>query len=411
VHGAAALVIALVLGGALFASCPARADDGFARFVSGLRPEALALGVSEATFDAAFAGLAPDLSLPDLRVPGRPTAKGRGQAEFVKPPQDYLKTSYLARLAVRGRVLRERHAATLARIEREIGVDRAALLAIWGRETAYGGYKPKHDAIRALATQAYVGRRKDFFRGELLSALRLLQDGMPRAKMRASWAGAMGLTQFLPSEVVKHGTDMDGDGKVDLFDSVPDALASAARQLKAKGWVLGLAWGYEVVLPAAERCALEGPPRRRTIAEWQRLGFKRVAGRTFPSATDAVEAYLMQPAGAYGPAFLVTENYRVIRRYNMSDLYAVFVGNLADRIAGGGDFVTPWSDPRQLATRDIEAVQRHLQESGHAAIDKVDGKIGSATRAEIGAYQIAAGITVDCWPTSGLLKHMRSVAR
>jgi lytic murein transglycosylase len=382
-------------------------QDGFRAFLQTLWPEAQKLGVTRAVFDAAFKDLAPDLTLPDLILPGREKAQPKGQAEFTRPPQDYLNKTQLERLSQQGRSLALRHADSLKRIETEIGVDGTAVLAIWGRETAFGTYKLQHDAIRVLATQAYFGRRKDMFRAELLAALRLLQDGIPRTTMKASWAGAMGLTQFMPTEFSNHGYDLDRDGRIDLFTSVPDALASAAKQLKNKGWVLGLPWGFEVQRPDKADCALEGPGNGRKIADWVRLGYAPVKGRTFAPEQMAVEAYLMQPAGVYGPVFLVTENFKVIRRYNTSDLYALFVGNLTDRIAGLGDFHTPWAEPKMLATRDIEEIQRLLLKSGQP-VEKIDGKIGSGTRQQIGAYQNAAKLTADCWPTEALLKQMRA---
>jgi lytic murein transglycosylase len=387
---------------------PVGAQAGFRAFLEGVWPDAQKLGVTRPVFDAATRDLTPDLTLPDLILPGRERRETKGQAEFIRPPQEYLNHTSLARLAEQGRALATKHAGVLKRIETEIGVERHAVLAIWGRETAYGTYKLPHDAVRVLATQAYLGRRKDMFRDELLAALKMLQDGLPRERMRASWAGAMGLTQFMPSEFGQHGIDMDQDGKIDLFQSVPDALASAAQQLKAKGWVTGLPWGYEVRRPANADCALEGPGNGRTIAEWVKLGYSRAHGLSFTPRQLAGEAYLMQPAGTYGPAFLVTENFKVIRRYNTSDLYALFVGNLTDRIAGRGDFEAPWADPRQLATRDIEEVQRQLQAAGHTSIDRIDGKIGSATRAEIGAFQNKRGMKADCWPTAELLQRMRA---
>ena len=384
----------------------AQAQDGFRGFLEQLWPDAQKLGVTRVVFDGALKDLAPDLTLPDLVIPGREKSEPKGQAEFTRPPQDYLNKSMLEKLAEQGKVLAVKHAESLTQIEAEIGVDRNAVLAIWGRETAFGTYKLPHDAIRVLATQAYFGRRKDVFRIELLAALKLLQTGIPRATMRASWAGAMGLTQFMPSEFATHGYDLDKDGKVDLFSSVPDALASAAKQLKNKGWILGLPWGFEVRRPAKADCALEGPGHGRPISDWAKLGYTRTSGRAFTPDQLAADAYLMQPAGTYGPVFLVTENFKVIRRYNTSDLYALFVGNLADRIGGRGDFETPWASPKMLSTRNIEEIQQLLLKSGQP-VDKIDGKIGSGTRQQIGAYQNSAKLTADCWPTEALLKQMR----
>lgn len=397
-------IIGLVV--VLHAAGPARAQDGFRAFLDSLWPDAEKLGISRPVYVAALKDIAPDLTLPDLVIPGREKAEPKGQAEFTRPPQDYVSASLLAKLADQGRTLAIKHGDALRRIETEIGVEGNAVLAIWGRETAFGTYKLQHDAIRVLATQAYLGRRRETFRPELLYALKMLQDGTPREQMRSSWAGAMGLTQFLPSEFYQHGYDLDRDGRIDLFNSVPDALASAAKQLKAKGWVTGLNWGFEVRRNATADCALEGPQNGRPIAEWIKLGYARAYGKTFAAELGSVEAYLMQPAGTFGPVFLVTENFKVIRRYNTSDLYALFVGNLADRIAGRPEFEARWAEPKMLPTRDIEEIQRHLQKAGFQ-IDKIDGKIGSATRSQIGAYQKAARIKADCWPTSELLFQMR----
>lgn len=387
------------------------ADEGFRAFLESVWPDAQTAGVSRKTFDAAIKGLEPDTSLPDLVLPGRDKPTMKGQAEFTRAPSEYLNAAYLARLAEKGKVLAAQYKTALDRIEQLYGVDRFSVLAIWGRETAFGNYKLPHDAIRVLATQAYLGRRKELFRAEFVLALKMLQDGIPRAKMRSSWAGAIGQTQFLPSEFYQHARDHDKDGFADLFDSVPDALASAARQLQAKGWVRGRTWGYEVVIPANSDCALEGPPGIRPLRDWVSLGYKRVSGRTFPADVMSEQAYLMSPAGAYGPSFVVLENFQVIRRYNTSDLYATFVGNLADRIAGGGDFVTPWQDIGPQRTRIIRGVQSGLQKAGYA-IDKIDGFIGSGTRREAGQYQRKNGLKIDCWPTPVLLEHLtRRTAR
>jgi lytic murein transglycosylase len=385
---------------------PAEARPSFKVWLAGLWPQAEALGVSRATFEQTFRGVTPDFSIPDLKKPGQKTPSSRGQAEFTRPPSAYLNRAYLSRLAKTGQALAKKHKTTLDRIEKEIGVSRHAVLAIWGRETAFGAYKLKHDAIRVLATLAYAGRRSELFRNELLDALRLIEGGMDRKRMRSSWAGAIGLTQFMPSEFFKHARDFDGDGKVNLFTSVPDALASAAQQMAGKGWVTGQTWGYEVVIPPTSDCALEGPTQARPLSDWIKLGFKRAANRPWPQKALDQEAYLMLPAGAYGPAFLALENFRVFRRYNMSDLYAVFVGHLADRIAGGGDFVTPWSSEEKQRTDVIAGIQERLKTAGYG-VSIVDGKIGSNTRMVVGAYQRNAGLKVDCWPSPTVLNALK----
>lgn len=372
-----------------------------------LWPEAQALGVSRATFDAAFKGLTPDYKLPDLKRPGRKVPSSKGQAEFTRPPSAYINRDYIKRLAATGQRLQKKHQQALAAIEKTYGVDRYSLLAIWGRETAFGQHKLRHDAIRVLATLAYAGRRAALFRTELLAALRLLEQGIPRRKMRSSWAGAMGLTQFMPSEFEKFAKDFDGDGEANVFSSVPDALASAAAQLAGKGWVRGMTWGYEVDVPTTADCAYEGPAQQRPISTWIEMGFKRVAGRRWPQHMLDKTAYLMMPGGAYGPAFLVTENFKVIRRYNMSDLYAVFVGHLADRIAGGGDFVTPWTSNAKQRSDVIADIQSRLQKAGYP-VSVVDGKIGSNTRHMVGLYQRLHGHPVDCWPSQKVVGQLKS---
>jgi len=392
---------------ALAVTVPPAAADAWSDFIAGLWPEAEAQGVSRATFDAAFRGLKPDYSLPDLIVPGKKRDDSAGQAEFTKSAFEYLNEKYLASLAVKGRQFLKDHEKDIINIEKKTGVDRYIMVAIWGRETAYGNHKLPHDAIRVLATQAFTGRRKEQFRAEILAALKMLQAGVPRSKMRASWAGAVGQTQFMPTEYFQHLEDGDGDGKVDIFDSVPDALASAARQLANKGWVRGLRWGYEVQMPKGGDCSLEGPPGERTIAEWRKLGFQRTGKTPFKPAEDSISAYLMMPSGAYGPGFLATENFKVIRLYNTSDLYALFVGDLADRIAGAGGFHVPAAQIPQPRTAQVTEIQERLSKLGYP-MDKIDGKIGSNTRRQVGIYQKQNGLKIDCWPTEAVLKSLRS---
>ncbi len=392
-------------------SAVSEAQPAFQAFVEGLWLEAQAQNITRATFDRAFRGVEPDLSIPDLIITGRETTSSKGQAEFTRAPQEYLDKKYLAQLAQRGRALRNEHATVLGKVEQQLGVDRAIVLAIWGRETAFGSHNSPHYAIRVLATQAFTGRRKDLFRTELLFGLRMLQDGVVTVEtMRSSWAGAMGLTQFMPSEFYASGLDLDADGRIDLFKSVPDALGSAAKQLQQKGWQAGLPWGFEIKSGKLVDCAHEGPVNGRSVASWQALGVVRADGQPFPKNTRDQPAYLMSPGGAYGPQFLVTENFKVIRAYNTSDLYAAFVGHLADRIAGGGDFHTPWAAIRQLRTAEIEEIQTRLKAEGYA-IDKIDGKIGSNTRWQVGLFQRARKLTVDCWPTEAVLVSVRRPAK
>lgn len=379
-------------------------DAGFTQFIASLWPEAQAEGIARAIFDAETRGLEPDYKLPDLILPGRPATGAPSQAEFVQVPADYLKEASIARLAEEGQRLMAKYRAALTGIEARFGVPATIALAIWGRETDYGRYTLPYDGLRVLATQAYVGRRKDTYRGEFILALKLINDGeVTRKDMRASWAGATGLTQFLPSEFYKHAVDFDGDGRKDIWHSVPDALASAAQQLVNKGWQPGLRWAYEVRPPANADCTLGVPEVTKPIGEWLREGFVPVRGQRLSAAEQAQPASLLQPEGIYGPAFLTTKNYFVIKEYNFSDLYVLFVGHLSDRMVSALAFATPWSASTQLRTTDVEAMQRHLTRIGLYA-DKIDGKAGMKTRAALGAYQKSAGLKVDCWPSEAVLR-------
>jgi len=382
------------------------ADAGFARFVESVWPDAQKAGVTRATFDAQTRGLEPDYKLPDLLLPGRPATGAPSQAEFVQVPADYVKETTIARLAGEGRKLMQEHRATLAAIEKRFGVPGSVILAIWGRETDYGRYRLPYDALRVVATQAYVGRRKEQFREEFILALKLLNDGVvARKDFRSSWAGATGLTQFLPSELYKHGVDFDGDGRVNIWTSIPDALASAAQQLVNKGWQRGVRWAYEVQAPRNADCTQGTPEVTRPIGEWLRAGFVPVRGERLGAAERAQPASLLQPEGSYGPAFLTTKNYFVIKEYNFSDLYVLFVGHLSDRMVDGLPFATKWSASTQLRSRDVEAMQRHLTKLGLYR-DKIDGKAGMLTRAALGAFQKSAGLKVDCWPSEAVLRAM-----
>jgi lytic murein transglycosylase len=401
------VLIALAMTSFWLAAGTARgADVAFRNFLQSLWPDAQQQGVTRATFEAAIRGLEPDFTLPDLDLPGRPERPAPQQAEFVQTPAGYVRETTIAKLAEQGRALLLTHRSTLEAIERQFGVQPSVVLAIWGRETAYGGYKLPHDAIRVLATQAYAGRRKDMFRGELLGALKMLQDGVPRDRLRSSWGGAMGLTQFLPSEFYKYAVDFDGDGKVDIWTSIPDALASAAKQLHGKGWQPGRRWAYEVRVPAGIDCTIAQPGHVRPIGEWLRQGYAPAHGRKLSADELKEQASLLLPEGTFGPAFLTPKNYYVIKDYNFSDLYVLFVGHLSDRMLDARPFEKPWSKNAQLRTEQVEAMQRKLTERG-LYNDKIDGKAGMLTRAALGAYQKANGLHIDCWPTAEVLTHMQ----
>jgi lytic murein transglycosylase len=397
------LIVCVTLAGV--GTAKAQSEAEFRQFIQSLWPRAEQLGISRAVFDEATRGLKPNLSLPDLVIPGKPKAIPRGQPEFERTPAQYLSETSLTRLTEQGRKLAAEHRATLAAIEQRFGVPPSVVLAIWGRETNFGGYKLPHDAIEVLATQAWLGRRKEMFRDEFLLALKILQEQhVQRARMKASWAGAMGHTQFLPTDFYKHGVDLDGDGHRDIWNSIPDALASAASQLLAKGWDKGKRWGFEVKLPASVDCSIAEPDTKLTVAEWIKRGYVPLTHK--PTREElAEEASLFLPAGLNGPAFLTLNNFYVFKGYNFADLYALFVGNLSDRIAGGGRFATPWGKIEQARSDHIEAIQRHLTEAGFYR-DKIDGKAGMKTRAALGAWQKANGVTLDCWPSKALAERM-----
>lgn len=384
------------------------ADAAFEKWLASLWPEAQALGVSRTTFETATRGLEPDFSLPDLALPGRLEPPQPGQPEFVRTPADYLRESTISRLAAKGAKLREQYRAVLDRIEQRFGVPGAVVLAIWGRESDFSTHSSGQNAIQVLATQAYVGKRKDMFRQEFLMALKMLQESDVRAAdLRSSWGGAMGLTQFLPSEFFKHAVDLDGDGRRDIWHSVPDALASAAKQLADKGWQPGRRWAYEVHAPDGFDCTQGVPEVVRPIGDWLKAGFVPAYGRRLRPDELAEPASVLQPEGIYGPAFLTPKNYFVIKEYNFSDLYALFVGHVSDRIADPRPFETPWSKAALMRTADVEAMQKNLTARGLYQ-DKIDGKAGMLTRAALGAYQKANGLKLDCWPTSAVLDHMRA---
>nr|WP_159598589.1 lytic murein transglycosylase [Starkeya nomas] len=387
-------------------SAPARADAGFDRWLAAQWPAAQAMGISRATFERETRGLEPDYSLPDLAIPGKPR-KPDGQAEFVQTPAAYVSDKAIGNYAARGRKLAGQYAAELKVIEQQFGVPGSVLLAIWARETAFGGAKLNHDALRVLATQAYVGRRKDDFQPEFLAALKILDEGhVTRAQMKSSWAGAMGLTQFLPTGYLTYGVDLDGDGTANIWTSVPEALAATASLLREKGWQPGKRWAYEIAVPAGFDCTQAEPDVTLTIGDWLKRGVKIADGRRVPPSAMKDKASIIMPAGPFGPAFLTPANYFVLKAYNFADLYVLYVGHLADRIEDDKPFAQGWKDIALVKTRDLEFMQKVLTREGYYA-EKIDGKAGMKTRAALGAYQKANGLPLDCWPDAQVLEHMR----
>ena len=395
-------------------------EKRFVTWVEQLRADALAAGITRETFDAAMKGVRPDWSLPDLDLPdlgpdgpaipkSEKKGKQRQQPEFDRP-SSYFPAKSLNWVVKTGRQKLAAYGKTLAAVEQKFGVQRSVVLAIWGRETAFGRAKIPYYAVRALATQAFMGRRKDFFRPELLLAFKILQEGhVTRSRMRSSWAGAMGHTQFLPSDFVEHAVDFNGDGKRDIWGSIPDALASTANYLSKNGWEMGKTWGYEVVLPKGFDCTLEDPEDLRPISEWVKLGLKRTRGRKFREDRLPEPTHLVLPAGTKGPAFLALKNFAVIKTYNRADLYALYVGHVADRFGSNRAFAGRWAKVSRFRRDEIKEIQQAIADAG-IDVGKIDGLAGPKTRAAIGRYQRKLGLPVDCYPNRTLLQKAREAS-
>lgn len=385
-------------------------DDQFQTWLSAdLWPDAKKAGVSKATFDAAFKGVEPDLKLPDLVLPGQKpeTPTKQHQAEF-RSPAAYFAPKTVDAVVNGGRSRLQSNARTLARIEKQSGVPGPVLLAVWGRESGFGAAKIPYDAFEVLSTKAFLSTRKEMFRAEVIAALQMLQSGrVTRADMRSSWAGALGQPQFMPTSFLKNAVDGDGDGHVDIWTSTPDVLASIANYLDHYGWQKGRDWGFEVDLPESVSCALEGPDRGKKFGEWAKLGITRANGKPFPKAEMNKEGFLMLPAGRSGPAFLVTPNFYVLKEYNESDLYALFIGHGADRIGGAkSGFAGTWQPVEGLMRSDVASLQRALSAKGYDT-GGADGLPGFRTRRSIGEWQTAQGQPATCYPNAALVKAVR----
>ncbi len=372
-------------------------------------PEAKAAGVSRTVFDQAFAGVSINWKLPDLVIPGEKpsTSKEQKQAEFGAPGK-YFNAKTMGAVTSGGKARYGQYASLLKRIEQKYGVSAPILLAVWGRESGFGTVKIPYNAYEVLGTKAFMATRKDLFRKELIAALEIASWGyIDKADMKSSWAGALGQPQFMPTSYLKHAVDFDGDGKRDIWNSVPDTLASIANYLNLHGWQKGRDWGFEVNVPQNVSCSLEGPDQGKTIAEWVKLGITRVNGKPFPANEMKGKGFLLMPAGRYGPAFIVTPNFYVLKDYNMSDLYALFIGHVGDRIAyGAGDFSHGWGDVGSMYRSDIGAMQKRMQALGYD-VGKPDGLPGFKTRRSIGLWQTKNGLAPTCFPHPELLRQIR----
>jgi lytic murein transglycosylase len=374
-------------------AAPSPERPAFRSFLEGLWPEAQAAGISRATFDAAFR----DLAAPEPRI----VALTRGQSEFSRPIADYVAGAASPGRVARGRALAESWSSVLDGVERRYGVERGVILAIWGLESGFGAGTGGFSVVRSLATLAFIGHRGDLFRRELVNALRILEgEHLDRATLTGSWAGAMGQTQFMPSSFLAHAVDGDGDGRRDIWNSVPDVLASTANFLAQSGWRTGLPWGFELALPDGMDLSVH----RRAFAEWARMGVKRSDGRPLPRAG---EASLFLPAGIEGPAFLLTDNFEAIRAYNTSDSYALGVGLLADRIAGSNPLARAWPKGGVLSGEERREVHRRLAARG-LYTGTPDGKFGAQTRDAVRRFQVGAGLLPDGYADIAVLEALRA---
>lgn len=378
----AALVAAL----ALVAVGTAPAAASLEACLPQLRAAALKAGVSQRTVDAALANVAYD---------EKAVRFSTSQPEYQTPIWDYLAFLVDKERIADGRKMLERHARVLERVEKTYGIDRHIVVAVWGVESDYGQFRGDFHVPHALANVACTGRRANYFRSELIEILKIVDRGDVRlADLHGSWAGAFGQTQFMPSTYRRLAVDFDGDGRKDLVNSVPDALASTANYLKNAGWVTGMPWGYEVKLPAGYR----GPSGRKAkvaVSEWGKRGIRHLDGGEL---AGTAQAGLLLPAGAQGPAFLVFSNFDAIYTYNVAESYALAISHLADRLMGGGPFHVAWptSDPG-LSRKERLELQKLLLRAGYD-IGEADGRVGAATRAGISQAEARLGLPVTGRP-------------
>jgi len=378
-------------------SSDACTSGSFACFLRDLWPQAQERGVSRPVFDAAFADMVPDADV---------LAATRSQPEYVQPIGRYVVPRTSAGAASAGRQYAARWAADLGKVEQKFGVDPEIIVSVLALESGLGSPQGigRRDVVRSLATLAHANYRGDFFRNELLFALRILQDGdVPRGRLVGSWAGAMGQPQFLPSSFVKFSVDMSGDGRRDIWTNVPDVLGSIGNYLVQFGWKSGRPWGYEVIIPPQYDFRFS----RGTFSEWAARGLRRSDGVAL--AGDD-QAYLLFPSGARGPAFLVTSNYEVIKQYNFSDPYALAVAYLADRMRGRPSWIGRWpGDDRPLSRDDRVLLQRSLAALCYEVVE-FDGHITFEQRDMVRQVQMEMRTKPDGNPTAAVLDHIKTKA-
>ena len=372
-------------------------QQGFARWVAGFTESARAAGVDDATLHAAFDG---------ARYVPRAVDADRKQPEFTRAVWDYVDAIVSPARVLHGQQKLAEVQDALAAAEARYGVPQATIVAIWGMESDYGANYGDIPTIDALATLGFEGRREAWARSQLMAALKILQGGdIDRAHMIGSWAGAMGQTQFLPSAFLSFAVDADGDGKRDIWGSMPDVTASTANFLARSGWQVGQAWGTEVKLPDGFDAGRTDDALRQTSAQWAAEGVQSFDGTPLPEFPDGA---ILAPAGARGPAFLVGPNFRVILRYNNSTSYALAVSLLAQRIAGGAGVQGAWpKDLPPLSREQIKTLQAALNDRGFDA-GAPDGQMGPATRQALRAFQRSQGLPADGYPTQELLTRLQT---
>lgn len=374
-------------------------EQSFDEWLKELRAEALGLGISESTLDAA-------LTLVEEPIP-RVLELDKSQPEFVQTFAGYMRNRLSDARIERGKSLLVEYKDLFNRIQQQYGVQPHYLVSFWALESNFGDFTGGFSVVNALATLAYDPRRSDFFRNELLTALRIIEEGhIPVEQMSGSWAGAMGQCQFMPSTFYTYARDGDGDGRVDIWNSVPDVFASAANYLSQNGWQSDERWGREVILPDDFDFTLTGTGIRKTVTQWNSLGIRRVNGNALGNA-DMLGSIVL-PAGSQGPAFLVYDNFRTTMVWNRSTFYAISVGHLADRFVGGGPIINmPSVEERPLGRNEVIELQGLLNAQGIDA-GTPDGIMGSRTRAAIRTFQEKANIPTDGYANFDLLETIRN---
>jgi lytic murein transglycosylase len=380
----------------LLLGSPAKAAQDFASCVGGMRSEAMAKGVSAATFDSQMRGLSPDMTILDLQ---------QQQPEFKTPIWDYLAALVDDQRIADGRAMLSQWRSTLDAVEARFGVDRHVVVAVWGVESDFGKSIGKRPLVQSLATLACYGERASYFRGELVATLKIIDEGnVDPSHLVGSWAGAFGHTQFMPSTFLRLAVDMEGHGKRDIVDSVPDALGSTANFLRRAGWSSGGIWGFEVTVPQGYRGA-SGRGAKRPFAAWAAAGIRRADGRAMPAGGAAG---LVLPAGRDGPGFLVTHNFDAIYSYNAAESYALAISLLSDRLRGGGPLVGTWpTDDRGLSRAERKEVQALLTRRGYD-VGTPDGAVGQKTHDAIKQYEARIGLPQTGRPGGVVLDALRA---